>query len=70
MCEYFENLISVQTLLLFNYTGSALKGDRKFVSLSKENACPKFQIKTINSAELEPLEILSFKKEVLVSGKQ
>ena len=29
VCEYFENLISVQTLLLFNYTGSALKGDWK-----------------------------------------
>ena len=29
VCEYLENLISVQTLLLFDYTGSALKGDQK-----------------------------------------
>ena len=31
VCEYLENLTSVQTLLLFDYTGSALKGDRKIV---------------------------------------
>ena len=28
-CEYLENLISVQILLLFDYTGSALKNTDK-----------------------------------------
>ena len=41
-----------------------------FVGISKQNACGKFQAETINSAKLEPLKILIFLVEDLVSGKQ
>ena len=40
------------------------------MGISKQNACGKFQAETINSAKLEPLEILIFLVEDLVSGKQ
>ena len=53
VCGYLENLISIQTLLLFDYTGSAMKGDRKIVprTISPPEDCPQ-QIPPVSGFEL------------------